>query len=137
MVDVADGADSPSAGGNGDGNDLRRALLRIDYQGDALLTVVDPVAAAGMTNGLPNGLTSQRAEMMQVRTSAQGAQGEAAAASMARTADQSIPSGTGAEIPAVLWRAISARKAASRSAVAGWLAINAGPPVRACRARVS
>lgn len=51
---------------------------------------VDPVAAAGMTTGLPNGVTSQQAEMMQVRTSAQGAQGEAAAASMARSADQSI-----------------------------------------------
>ena len=51
---------------------------------------VDQAAAAGMTTGLPNGLTSQRAEMMHVRTSAQGAQGEAAAASMARSADQSI-----------------------------------------------
>lgn len=51
---------------------------------------VDPVAAAGMTNGLPNGVTSQQAEMMQVRTSAQGAQGEAVAASMARSVDQTI-----------------------------------------------
>ncbi len=51
---------------------------------------VDPVAAAGMTNGLPNGMTSQQAEMMQVRTSAQGAQGEAVAASMARSVDQTI-----------------------------------------------
>lgn len=51
---------------------------------------VDPAAAAGMTSGLPNGVTFRQAEMMQVRTSAQGAQGEAAAASMARSADLSI-----------------------------------------------
>ena len=51
---------------------------------------VDPVAAAGMTSGLPNGVTYRQAEMMEVRTSAQGAQGEAAAALMARSADQTI-----------------------------------------------
>ncbi len=51
---------------------------------------VDPVAAAGMTSGLPNGVTYRQAEMMQVRTAAQGAQGEASAAAMARAADQSI-----------------------------------------------
>ncbi len=51
---------------------------------------VDPVAAAGMTSGLPNGITSRQVEMMQVRTSAQSAQGDAAAALMARSADQSI-----------------------------------------------
>ncbi|HRQ90442.1 MAG TPA: hypothetical protein PLA50_16720 [Bacteroidia bacterium] len=51
---------------------------------------VDPVAAAGMTSGLPNGTTYRQAEMMQVRMAAQGAQGEAAAAAMARSADQSI-----------------------------------------------
>ncbi|MCB1205912.1 MAG: hypothetical protein KDN18_16740 [Verrucomicrobiae bacterium] len=51
---------------------------------------VDPVAAAGMTSGLPNGITSRQAQMMQVRTSAQGAMGEAAAASMARSADETI-----------------------------------------------
>ena len=51
---------------------------------------VDPAAAAGMTRGLPNGVTGQQAEMMRVRTSAQGAQGEAAAALMARSADMSI-----------------------------------------------
>lgn len=51
---------------------------------------VDPAAAAGMTSGLPNGITSRQAQMMQVRTSAQGAMGEAAAASMARSADESI-----------------------------------------------
>lgn len=45
-VIVADGADSPSAGGNADGNDLLKELLRIGYDGDALLTVVDPAAAA-------------------------------------------------------------------------------------------
>ncbi len=57
---------------------------------DASTYPVDPAAAAGMTRGLPNGVTGQQAEMMQVRTSAQGAQGEAAAALMARSADQSI-----------------------------------------------
>jgi hypothetical protein len=51
---------------------------------------VDPVAAAGMTSGLPNGVTYRQAEMMQVRTSAQGAQGEAAAAMMARSAEETI-----------------------------------------------
>lgn len=51
---------------------------------------VDPAAAAGMTRGLPNGVTGRQAEMIQVRTSAQGAQGEAAAALMARSADESI-----------------------------------------------
>jgi hypothetical protein len=51
---------------------------------------VDPVAAAGMTSGLPNGVTYRQAEMMQVRTSAQGAQGEAAAALMARSAEETI-----------------------------------------------
>ncbi len=45
-VVLADGADSPSAGANGDGNDLLRELLRIDYQGQALLAIVDPPAAA-------------------------------------------------------------------------------------------
>ncbi|MFN8621225.1 MAG: M81 family metallopeptidase [Chloroflexota bacterium] len=45
-VILADGADSPSAGGNADGNDLLKELLRIGYTGDALLTVVDPAAAA-------------------------------------------------------------------------------------------
>jgi hypothetical protein len=51
---------------------------------------VDPVAAAGMTSGLPTGVTYRQAEMMQVRTSAQGAQGEAAAAMMARSAEETI-----------------------------------------------
>ncbi|NLT69065.1 MAG: hypothetical protein GXX91_00035, partial [Verrucomicrobiaceae bacterium] len=50
---------------------------------------VDPAAAAGMIQGLPNGVTGRQAEMIQVRTSAQGAQGEAAAALMARSADES------------------------------------------------
>jgi microcystin degradation protein MlrC len=48
-VILADGADSPSAGGNGDGNDLLRELERIGYPGEALLTVVDPEAAATCT----------------------------------------------------------------------------------------
>jgi microcystin degradation protein MlrC len=52
-VILADGADSPSAGGNGDGNDLLRELLRVGYAGDALLNVVDPAAAAaGVAAGL-------------------------------------------------------------------------------------
>lgn len=45
-VILADGADSPSAGANADGNDLLRELVRIDYQGNALLAIVDPEAAA-------------------------------------------------------------------------------------------
>lgn len=51
---------------------------------------VDPAAAAGMTTGLPNGMTYRQAQMMQVRASAQGAQGDAAAAAMARSAELSI-----------------------------------------------
>ncbi len=65
--------------------------LQIRGQAPAASTYpVDPAAAAGMTRGLPNGVTGQQAEMMQVRTSAQSAQGEAAAALMARSADESI-----------------------------------------------
>lgn len=45
-VILVDGADSPSAGGNADGNDLLKELVRTGYTGDALLTVVDPAAAA-------------------------------------------------------------------------------------------
>ena len=45
-VVLADAADSPSAGGNGDGNLLLKELLRIDYRDGAILTVVDPAAAA-------------------------------------------------------------------------------------------
>lgn len=51
---------------------------------------VDPTAAAGMTSGLPNSNSARQIEMMQVRTSAQDAQAEAAAASMARSAGQSM-----------------------------------------------
>ena len=43
-----------------------------------------------MTTGMPNGVTSRQAEMVEVRTSAQGAHGVAAAASMARSADQTM-----------------------------------------------
>ncbi|MDF1738839.1 MAG: hypothetical protein P1U86_06755 [Verrucomicrobiales bacterium] len=54
----------------------------------------DPSAEAGMTTGVPTainpGMTNRQAEMIQVRTSAQGAMGEATAASMSRTADRSI-----------------------------------------------
>jgi microcystin degradation protein MlrC len=57
-VILADGADSPSAGGNADGNDLLRELLRIGYAGDALLTVVDPGAAATcMASGIGGQVT--------------------------------------------------------------------------------
>lgn len=48
-VILADASDSPSAGGHGDGNDLLRELLRVGYAGDALLTLVDPAAAATCT----------------------------------------------------------------------------------------
>lgn len=44
-VVLADGADSPSAGGFGDGNDLLRELLRRGDATDALLAIADPVAA--------------------------------------------------------------------------------------------
>lgn len=54
----------------------------------------DPSAEAGMTTRTPTainpGMTNRQAEMIQVRTSAQGAMGEATAASMSRTADRSI-----------------------------------------------
>jgi hypothetical protein len=54
----------------------------------------DPSAEAGMTTGVPTainqGMTNRQAEMIQVRTSAQGAMGEATAASMSRSADRSI-----------------------------------------------
>lgn len=70
--------------GNGEWSSLRA-------QAPAAATYpVDPAAAAGMTTGMPNGVTSRQAEMVEVRTSAQGAQGAAAAASMARSADQTI-----------------------------------------------
>ena len=48
-VILADASDSPSAGANGDGNDLLKELIRIAYVGDAILTVVDPVAAGTCT----------------------------------------------------------------------------------------
>jgi hypothetical protein len=67
------------------------ATLSLHAQSPGAATYpVDAAAAAGMTRGLPNGVTGQQAEMMRVRTSAQGAQGEAAAALMARSADMSI-----------------------------------------------
>lgn len=48
-VVLADGADSPSAGAPGDGNDLLRELLRVGETGEAILTIVDPGAAAAAT----------------------------------------------------------------------------------------
>ncbi|MDF1825346.1 MAG: hypothetical protein P1U68_11930 [Verrucomicrobiales bacterium] len=49
-----------------------------------------PSAAAGMTSGMPNGLSAQQIEMMRVRTEAQSAQGNAVAASMARSVDETL-----------------------------------------------
>jgi microcystin degradation protein MlrC len=45
-VVLAEGSDSPSAGANGDGNDLLRHLVGGSFTGTALLTVTDPPAAA-------------------------------------------------------------------------------------------
>ncbi|MEM6915707.1 MAG: hypothetical protein AAF491_03990, partial [Verrucomicrobiota bacterium] len=50
----------------------------------------DPTAAAGMTSGMSSGMTAQQIEMARVRTEAQTAQGEAVAASMARSVDQTM-----------------------------------------------
>jgi len=50
----------------------------------------DPAAAVGMTSGLDSRVSSRDAEMMQIRAAAQSARGEAAQASMARSADRSI-----------------------------------------------
>lgn len=63
-------------------------------QDGAVAYPVDPTAAAGMTSGLPNSSTGRQIEMMQVRTSAQDAQGDAAAASLARSAGQSMETST-------------------------------------------
>lgn len=49
-VILADGADSPSGGAHGDGNDLLRELLRLGETGETLLTIVDPAAAAAATD---------------------------------------------------------------------------------------
>ena len=67
---------------------LRAGLFAQDPEASSY--PVDSTAAAGMTSGLPNGTTYRQAEMVGVRTSAQGAAGEASAAMMARSADQSI-----------------------------------------------
>jgi len=45
MVALADGADSPTAGSNGDGNELLSALVNSGFAESALLTVVDAAAA--------------------------------------------------------------------------------------------
>jgi microcystin degradation protein MlrC len=45
-VVLSDGADSPTAGGKGDGNDLLRSLLEDPVPGPVLLTMTDPAAAA-------------------------------------------------------------------------------------------
>jgi len=44
MVALADGADSPTSGSSGDGNDLLRALVDTGFAQSALLTVVDAAA---------------------------------------------------------------------------------------------
>ena len=49
-----------------------------------------PTAAAGMTSGIPGTSSYGQAQMAQVRTAAQNAQGQAVAASMARSADQAM-----------------------------------------------
>ncbi len=49
-----------------------------------------PTAAAGMTSGIPGTSGYGQAQMAQVRTAAQNAQGQAVAASMARSADQAM-----------------------------------------------
>lgn len=49
-----------------------------------------PNAAAGMTSGMSSGLSAQQIEMMRVRTEAQSAQGNAVAASMARSVDETL-----------------------------------------------
>jgi len=51
---------------------------------------VNPAAAAGMTTGLSGGMSSRDVELMQVRSAAQAAEGEAFAASMARSAERSL-----------------------------------------------
>lgn len=50
----------------------------------------DVSASAGMTTSPTGNLSYRDAEMMQIRTAAQGAQGDAAAAAMARSADNSL-----------------------------------------------
>jgi len=45
---------------------------------------------SGMSSGLPQDMSEQQIQMMQVRAAAQGARGDAAAASMARSADQAM-----------------------------------------------
>ncbi len=49
-----------------------------------------PTAAAGMTSGIPGTSGYEQAQMAQIRTAAQNAQGQAVAASMARSADQAL-----------------------------------------------
>jgi len=51
---------------------------------------VNPAAAAGMTTGLSGGMSSRDIELMQVRSAAHAAEGEAFAASMARSAERSL-----------------------------------------------
>ena len=52
-VVLADGADSPSAGGFGDGNELLRELVRRGDATDAMLAITDPAAArAASTAGV-------------------------------------------------------------------------------------
>ncbi|MEX2578186.1 MAG: hypothetical protein WD342_03945 [Verrucomicrobiales bacterium] len=56
----------------------------------AASTPVDPAAAAGMTSGMSEADTYRQLELMQVRAAAQGAQGDAAAASVSRSADRTV-----------------------------------------------
>lgn len=46
MVALGDGADSPTAGANGDGNEVLRALVHSRFSDSALLTIVDAAAVS-------------------------------------------------------------------------------------------
>ena len=50
----------------------------------------DPAATAGMTTSTSTGMSARDIQLMTVRTAAQSAQGDAAAAAMARSADRSL-----------------------------------------------
>ena len=49
-----------------------------------------PAASAGMTSGIPGASDYEQAQMVRIRTAAQNAHGRAAAASIARSADQAL-----------------------------------------------
>ena len=49
-----------------------------------------PTASAGMTSGIPGASDYEQGQMAKIRTAAQNAQSQAAAASIARSADQAL-----------------------------------------------